>query len=101
VEKLEVKEAINRALHSATILEIKVEYRGTQQVNQLTEAIQQLQQCIADLELRTVPKSPQDVRYQREEAARSAIERLKALTLECKQLTDRSAQTYEQLTENP
>jgi transcriptional/translational regulatory protein YebC/TACO1 len=65
-------------------------------VNQLVEAIQQLQQHIAYLELQA-----QDVRYQREEIAWSAIERQKALTLECKQLIDRSAQTYEQLKENP
>ena len=57
--------------------------------------IQQLQQRISDLELRTVPETPQDVRDQREATTWSAIERLKALTLECKQLTDRSAQTYE------
>jgi hypothetical protein len=53
------------------------------------------------LELRVVPETPQDVRDQREEIAWSAVERLKALTLECKQLTDHSAQTYEQLMENP
>jgi FtsZ-binding cell division protein ZapB len=53
------------------------------------------------LELRTVPETPQDVRDQREATARSAVERLKALTLECKQLIDRSALTYEQLAESP
>jgi uncharacterized coiled-coil protein SlyX len=53
------------------------------------------------LELRAVPKTPQDVRDQREATARSTVERLKDLTLECKHLIDRSAQTYEQLTENP
>jgi hypothetical protein len=69
-------------------------------VNQLTEAIQQLQQRIVDLELRVVPKTPQDVRDQREATARSAFERLKDITLECKKLTNRSAQTYGQLKEN-
>jgi prefoldin subunit 5 len=39
-----------------TVLEIKAEDRVMKQVEQLTEAIQQLQQCIADLELRTVPR---------------------------------------------
>jgi hypothetical protein len=29
------------------------------------------------------------------------IERIKGLTMECKQLSDHSAQTYEQLTEDP
>jgi hypothetical protein len=43
----------------------------------------------------------QYVQDQREAAARSTIERIKALTMECKQLSDRSAQTYERLTENP
>jgi hypothetical protein len=53
------------------------------------------------LELHTVPETPQDVRDQREATTWSTVERLKALTLECKKLTDHSAQTYEQLTENP
>jgi flagellar hook-associated protein FlgK len=101
VEQLEVTEAVNRALCSMTVLEIKAKDQVTQQVNQLAEAIQQLQQCIIDLELRIVPETPQDVRDQREATARSAVERLKALTLECKKLIDRSDQTYEQLTENP
>jgi hypothetical protein len=100
-EQLEVKEAVSRALHSVTVVEIKAEDRVTQQVEQLTEAIQQLQQCIADLELRAVPETPQDVRDQREATARSAVERIKSLAMECKKLTDRSAQTYEKLTENP
>jgi len=101
VEKLEVKEAINRSLHSMKILEIKAEDWVTQQVNQLIEDIQQLQQHIANLEPRTVPKTPQDLRDQREATAQSAVERIKALTLECKKLTDHSAHTYEQLTKNP
>jgi hypothetical protein len=70
-------------------------------VAQLEEVIQQLQQCIADLELRTVPETPQDVRDLREATARSAVDRLKSLALECKQLSNQSAQTYENLTENP
>jgi hypothetical protein len=53
------------------------------------------------LELRTVPETPQYVRDQREATAQSAVERLNDLTLECKKLTDHSAQTYEQLMENP
>jgi hypothetical protein len=48
MEQLEVKEAVNRALRSVTVLEIKAEDRVAQQVNQLAESIQQLQQCIAD-----------------------------------------------------
>jgi FtsZ-binding cell division protein ZapB len=47
-----------------------------------------------------VPNTPQDVQDQREATARSAVERIKALAMECKQLSDRSAQTYERLTED-
>jgi hypothetical protein len=41
------------------------------------------------------------VRDQREETAQITVERIKALTMECKKLSDHSAQTYEQLIENP
>jgi hypothetical protein len=85
-EQLEVKEAVNRALFSVTVIEIKTEDQVTKQVDQLAEAIQKLQQCIEDLELRAVPETPQDVRDQREATAHSAVERLKALALECKQV---------------
>jgi hypothetical protein len=61
------------------------------QVARLVEAIQQLQQRITDLELQTVPSTLQDVRDQREATARSAVERIKAFTMECKQLSDHSA----------
>jgi hypothetical protein len=47
-----------------------------------------------------VPETPQDVRDQREETAYGAFDRLKYLTLECKKLSNQSAQTYENLTEN-
>jgi hypothetical protein len=100
-EKLKVKEAVNRELRSMTGLEPQTEDRVTQQVEQLIEAIQQLQQRIIDLELRTVPDTPQDVRDQREGTDRSTVERMKALSMECKQLSDHSALTYEQLAENP
>jgi hypothetical protein len=43
-EQLEVKEAVNRALHSVTGLELQAEDRVTHQVEQLAEAVQQLQQ---------------------------------------------------------
>jgi hypothetical protein len=78
-----------------TCLEKKEEEPVEHQVVQLMEAIQQLQQRIVDLELRTVPNTPPDVQDQREETARSIVERIKALTMECKQLSDHSAQTYE------
>jgi hypothetical protein len=100
-EQLEVKERVNRALRSVTVVEVKAEERVPQQVAQLEEVIQQLQQCIADLELHAVPETPQDVRDQREATAQSTVDRLKSLALECKQLSNHSAQTYEKLTENP
>jgi hypothetical protein len=49
------------------------------QVEKLAEAIHQLQQRITDLELCTVPNTPQDVRGQREATSQSAVERIKAL----------------------
>jgi hypothetical protein len=101
VEQLEVKEMVNMALLSMTIVEAKAEDRVPQQVVQLEEVIPQLEQRIANLELRTVPETPQDVRDQRQATTRSTVERLKAITLDCNHLTDRSAQTYEQLMENP
>jgi hypothetical protein len=100
-EKLEVKEMVHRALFSVTVIEVKTKERVPKQVAQLEEVIQQLQQCITDLELRTVPETPQDVRDQREATARNTVHRLKSLSLECKQLSNHSAQTYENLTENP
>jgi transcriptional/translational regulatory protein YebC/TACO1 len=47
-----------------------------------------------------VPNTLHDVRDQRDATARGTVERIKALSMECKKLSDRSAQTYEQLTEN-
>jgi hypothetical protein len=91
---------VNRVLHFVIVVEVKAEERIPQQVVHLEQVIQQLQQCIADLELRAVPKTPQDVRDQREETAKSAVERLKDLIGECKQLSNHSAQTYENLVEN-
>jgi SepF-like predicted cell division protein (DUF552 family) len=61
------------------------------QVGKLAESIQQLQARVAELELQAVLITPQEVRYQREETAWSAVERIKALTLECKHLSNRSA----------
>jgi hypothetical protein len=60
-EKPGVKEVVDKELHSMMGLEPKEEDRVENQVAQLTKVIQQLQQIIADLELRTVPNIPQDV----------------------------------------
>jgi hypothetical protein len=78
-EQIEVKEAVNRAVHSVIGLDPKVEDRVANQVEQLAESIQHLQQRITYLELHTVPETPQDVRDQREATARGAVERIKAL----------------------
>jgi hypothetical protein len=48
-----------------------------------------------------VPETPQDVRDQREATTRRAVERIKALAMECKKLSNHNAQMYEKLTENP
>jgi hypothetical protein len=100
-EQLEVQERVHKALHSVTVIEVKMEDRLPQQVTQLEEVIQQLQQRITDLELRTMPETPQEIRDLREATARSAVGRLKTFALECKQLSTRSTQTYETLAENP
>jgi hypothetical protein len=100
-EQLEVQERVHKALRSVTIIEVKMEDRLPQQVTQLEEVIQQLQQRITDLELCTVPETPQEIRDLREATARSAVDRLKTLASECRQLSTRSAQTYETLAENP
>jgi hypothetical protein len=84
VEQLDVKDIVNRVLLSMIVVEVKVEERVPQKVVQFEEVIQQLQQHIADLELRVVPDTHQDIRDQREETARSVVERLKTLTLDCK-----------------
>jgi uncharacterized protein YaaN involved in tellurite resistance len=64
-EKLEVQERIHKALHSMTVIEVKTKDYLPQQVTQLEEVIQQIQQRIMDLELRIVPKTPQEIRYLR------------------------------------
>jgi hypothetical protein len=58
VEELEVKEAVNKALLSVTVIEVKTEERIPQQVAQIADVIQKLQQHIADLELQEVLETP-------------------------------------------
>jgi hypothetical protein len=48
-----------------------------------------------------MPRTPQDVHDQREEATKSAIGRIRALASECKKLSNQSVQTYERLAEDP
>jgi hypothetical protein len=82
-------------------LEQKVEEPIEHQVMKLVEVIQQLQQRVVELELQDIPSTPQEERDQREVNAQSTIERIKALTKECKKLSSRSAQIHENLSENP
>jgi hypothetical protein len=53
------------------------------------------------LEAQAVFSTPQEVRDQREETTKNAVGRIRALTLEYKQLSDRSTHTYERLVEDP
>jgi N-methylhydantoinase B/oxoprolinase/acetone carboxylase alpha subunit len=93
-----VKEAITRALCSVTGLEKMEEDLVENQVGRLSKGIQQLQKRIAELKLQIVLRSPQEVR---EETMRSTVERIKALSLECKQLSSKSSHTYECSSEDP
>jgi proline dehydrogenase len=56
--QLEVKEAVNTTLRSMTGLEPQVEDHVENQVEKLAEAIHQLQQQIAYLEIHIVPDTP-------------------------------------------
>jgi hypothetical protein len=100
-KQIGIEEAVNKAFLSVTGLEQKAEDPIECQVMTLAEVIQQLQQRVMDLELQTIPQTPQEVHDQREITAQSTVERIKALSEECKQLSSRSAQIYENLAENP
>jgi hypothetical protein len=65
----------------------------------LAEAIQQLQARVMKLEIQEVPSTLQKVHDQREEAVKSAVERIIAPASKFKELSNRSAQTYECLVE--
>jgi hypothetical protein len=86
-----VKEAVARALFSMLGLAQEEPESTEMQVGKLVEAIQQLQERIMELEIQAVSSTPQEVCDQREEATRNAVERIRALASECKQLSDRSA----------
>jgi hypothetical protein len=61
-KQIGIEEAIHRAFFSVIVLEQKVEDPIECQVMKLTKVIQQLQQRVMDLELRTIPQTPQEVR---------------------------------------
>jgi cell division protein FtsL len=46
-------------------------------------------------------ETPQEIKYLREATSRSAVGKIKDLSLECKKLSSRSTQMYKNLTENP
>jgi hypothetical protein len=100
-EKTGVKEEVTKALRSV-LGSAQEEHEALEvQVMKLAKAIHQLDARIMDLEIQAVPNTPKEVRDQREEADKSAVGRIKILTLECNKLSDRSANTYECLTEDP
>jgi vacuolar-type H+-ATPase subunit D/Vma8 len=82
-----VKEAVTKALRSMSYLTQIEEDTVESQVEKLDEAIQQLQVRVAELEQQVMPSTPQEVRDKREETYRSAVERIKALSLELNQLS--------------
>jgi TolA-binding protein len=83
-EKTAVKEVVTKALRSMSGLAQEEQESTKIQVGKLAEAIQQLQARITELEIQAMSSTPQEVRDQREESAKSAIGRIRALTLECK-----------------
>jgi hypothetical protein len=77
-----VKEVVNKSCHSVPGLAQEEHESVEVQVVKLTETIQQLQARITELEIQAVPSTPQEVRDQREEAAKNAVVRIRALTSE-------------------
>jgi uncharacterized protein with PIN domain len=96
-----VKEAVSKACRSVLGLVQEEQEPVEAQVAKLAETLQQFQARIDELEARTVPSTPQEVRDQREESAKNTVASIKSLALACKQLSDRSARTYECLVEDP
>jgi hypothetical protein len=63
-KQIGIEEAVNKALLSVISLEKKAEELIEHQVMKLVEVIQQLQQRVVELELQTIPQTPQEVRDQ-------------------------------------
>jgi hypothetical protein len=59
-------------------------------VGKLTEAIQQIQAKVAEIEIQEVSSTPQEVQDQREETDRSTVEIIRALATECKKISNQS-----------
>jgi hypothetical protein len=94
-QKLKLLKIVNCQNCQKTVLSQLEKVGGHRISIWINEAIQQLQQRITNRELQTLPSTLEDVRDQREETAQRAVERINILTMECKKLSDRSAQTYE------
>jgi hypothetical protein len=101
MKQIGIKEAVSGAFLSMIGLEKKEEEPLECQVMNLVEVIQKIQQRVIELELQTVPSTPQEEHDQREMISHSTVERIKALIEECKQLSSRIVQIHENLTENP
>jgi hypothetical protein len=95
-----VKEAVTKSLFSVSGLAQEELESVEMQVGKITEAIEQLQARITELEIQAVLSTLQEVCDQREEASKSAVGRIRTLASECKKLSDQSAQTYECLVED-
>jgi len=80
-----VREVVTRALHSVSGLAHVEEETIESLVGKLIEAIQQLQARVVELEIQAVSSTLQEVRDQREETIRSAVEKIKVLGLEFNQ----------------
>lgn len=90
MEKIGVKEAITRALFSMLGMAQMEEETTESQVGKLAEAIQQLQERVAELELQAMLSTLQGVWDQQEETSQSAVGTIKALDLEWKKIRNRS-----------
>jgi FtsZ-binding cell division protein ZapB len=88
VEKIGIREEVNRVLCSVLGLAKMEEETTKSRVGKLIESIQLLQARVEELKLQAVPNTPQEVRDQREETTRSAVEIIRVLDSECKQLSD-------------
>jgi hypothetical protein len=83
-DKTAFKEVVSKSIHSVLGLTQKKHETVEIQVTKLVEAIQQLQARVMELELQEVPSTLQEVRDQREESAKSVVERIRILTSKCK-----------------
>jgi hypothetical protein len=63
-KQIRIEEAVNRAFFSLTVLEQKSEEPLERQVLKLVEVIQQIQQRVIELDLQTIPSTPQEERDQ-------------------------------------